>query len=592
MALARSGRRVDSHVGNAACRNARAAGPAGSQGGAVMGATSANGPLAAFVARNLLRQMADVLNRSPRFATPSSRQDLVSYLVRALEQPFTAREKAPARSFDHFTHIVTECALHSEGTDALAEAVASLDGDRRTALEMRQLSDKWTAREQLDEEEMLFLDQLLGQVGAEHDVQAIALASLQPVPAPLPEHCTDARSVLLYLLRRNALPDGLPPFLAFLEFLAASTGEPLASPLREWTERRARGRELWPALEACRARADGTRVTAARERRMMLVLLPDGLDDDYYALRVWHQDDAPHPAPALRDNDARVREADLERAIRGKVREASQGHDKGAALTVEFWLPLSLINLPVAEWCAPREPGAPDDVRVVVRSLDRVRASGSLRSWRERWSRMVDTSEGAGAGADAGTDRGADAAFPVRLDRERDPDRQRERGRARGLEWNPDRSRGGGSPEPTEFPEWPEPRPNLPLVLSAPPDCAEGRDQLLRAITIGVPVVLWHRHDCTSREFRDTVDVLLSHGPVSTLPERIRAMRLACEAGGLPTEVVRGLTLMWDDPNRSLPVLSPLVAPDEVASPPLFHPHGATGDTVSGPSARLPHRTR
>lgn len=135
-------------------------------------------------------------------------------------------------------------------------------------------------------------------------------------------------------------------------------------------------------------------------------------------------------------------------------------------------------------------------------------------------------------------------------------------------------------------------RPDLPLVLSAPPDCAEGRGQLMRAITTGVPVVLWHRHDCTSREFRDTVDVLLSRGPVSTLPERIRAMRLACEDGGLPTEVVRGLTLMWDDPNRSLPVLSPLVAPDEVPSPPLFHPHGATGDTVSGPSARLPHRTR
>ncbi|MFI1164648.1 hypothetical protein ACH4UM_13715 [Streptomyces sp. NPDC020801] len=508
-----------------------------------MGVTSSNGPLAALAASSLLRDMADVLNRSPRFATPSSRQDLVSYLVRALELPFPGRDKAPARSFDHFTHIVTECTRHSEGTDALAEAVASLDGDRRTALQMRQLADKWTARDQLTEEELLVLDRLLGQVGAEHDVQAIAHASLQPVSAPLPEHCTDARSILLYLLRRNALPDGLPPFLAFLEFLAASAGGPLAVGLREWTEKRARRHELWPALQACRARAGDTRVTAPKERRMMLVLMPDGLDDDYYALRVWHQDDAQQAGPALRDNDARVREADLERAIRSRLRESSQGHDKGASLTIEFWLPLSLINLPVAEWCTPREPAAPDNVRIVVRSLDRVRASASYPSWHERWSRMVDPSAGPG-----------------------------EAGRSRG---------------PAEA------RRDLPWVLSAPPDCAEGRGELVEAISSGVPVVLWHRHDCTSAEFHDTVDGLLRRGPVATLPERLRAMRLACDAGEPQgAEVVRGLTLMWDDPNRSLPVLNPLVAPDEVASPPVFHPHAVSDEPAAAPPARLPHRTR
>ncbi|MEV6485955.1 hypothetical protein [Streptomyces sp. NPDC051576] len=459
--------------------------------------------------------MVDVLRRSPYFATASSRQDLVRYLVRTLEEPFAGKGLVPARSSDHFAFIVSECTRHSEGTDALAEAVASLDGDRGTALAMRLLADRWTARDQLAEEDLRLLDGLLDQVTIEHEVRAIAQASLQPVSAPLPDHCTDARSILLYLLRRNALPDGLPPFLAFLEFLAASVQEPVAASLREWTERRARNNDLAQALLACRARADATQVIAPRERRMMLVLLPDGLEDDHFALRVWHQEDVSHRTPALRDNDTRVRGTDLERAIRGRLREVSGSHDKGGALTIEFWLPLALINLPVEEWCLSGT--MPSDVRVVVRSLDREQSTDSYRSsWRERWKRMVDLS----ADSDDGDRLGRSA--DVRQDR--------------------------------------------PCVLTAPPDCDEGRIQLVEAINSGVPVVLWHRHDCTSTAFRKTVDGLLSHGPVAELPQRIGRMRLAYGIGEAPTDAVSGLTLMWDDPNRLLPTLNQLVAPDEVAS--------------------------
>ncbi|MFD5815854.1 hypothetical protein [Streptomyces sp. NPDC127038] len=483
-----------------------------------MGLASSRGPLAAAAASSLLSAMADVLNRSPHFATPSNRQDLVRYLVRTLEEPFTGKDLVPARSFDHFTHIVSECTRHSEGTDVLAEAVASLDGDRRTALAMRLLADQWTARDQLTEDDLSLLDGLLGRLSIEHDVRAVARASMQPVSAPLPAHCTDARSILLYLLRRNARPDGLPPFLAFLEFLAAAAKDPVTTSLREWTEQRARRHALLPALQSCRARAEATQVVPSKERRMMLVLLPDGLEDDYFALRVWHQDDAQHRTPALRDNDARVRGADLERAIRGRLREATGSRDNGAPLTIEFWLPLSLINLPVDDWCVPRDPAEPGDVRVVVRSLDRMQTSASHRSsWRERWTRMV------GPAADNG--------------KEDQP----------------------GGPA--------ERRQEVPCVLTAPPDCDEGRVQLLEAINSGVPVVLWHRHDCTSTAFRTTVDGLLSHGPVAELPERIGRMRVAYGIGEAQSDVVRGLTLMWDDPDRSLPALNPLVAPDEVAAP-------------------------
>lgn len=51
---------------------------------------------------------------------------------------------------------------------------------------MRQLPDTWTAREQPAEDGLLLLDGLLGRVGREHDVRAVALTGLPPDPAPVP----------------------------------------------------------------------------------------------------------------------------------------------------------------------------------------------------------------------------------------------------------------------------------------------------------------------------------------------------------------------------------------------------------------------
>lgn len=49
---------------------------------------------------------------------------------------------------------------------------------------MRLLPGTWTAREQPVEDGLLLLDGLLGRVGREHDVRAIALTGLHPVSAP------------------------------------------------------------------------------------------------------------------------------------------------------------------------------------------------------------------------------------------------------------------------------------------------------------------------------------------------------------------------------------------------------------------------
>jgi hypothetical protein len=98
-----------------------------------------------------------------------------------------------------------------------------------------------------------------------------------------------------------------------------------------------------------------------------------------------------------------------------------------------------------------------------------------------------------------------------------------------------------------------------PLVLSSPPDKGPGRQELLEAISSGVPAVLWHRLDC-SDSFQRMAQTVVQDGPLRDLPGRVEALRMQTGSDAAH------LALLWDDPDRPLPALNPLVAPDEVAA--------------------------
>ncbi|MFG2401062.1 VMAP-C domain-containing protein [Streptomyces lydicus] len=465
---------------------------------------------------SLQRAMVEVLAGSPRLASHSGRRALVRMLAQLLDDPLSEPD-AQARSLDQFSQLVAECTALAEGADALADAVGTLTGDLRTTRELRLLCDRWSARTWLAESELLALEGLLSQVPSD-DVQVIAQASLQPLASPLPVHCTHAWSILLHLLRRNALPNGLPPFMAFLEYLAAAVDDGIGEQIRSWTFRHAQASGLLPSLRECRKRATSIQLPDATDRRVMFVLMPDGLSSDYYVLRVWHDEGGAYDGPPLRDDDTRVRETEIARAVTSRLRHALVDGQR-TDLTVEFWLPLALVNEPVWEWCRPAgEQEAAWDCRVLVRSLDRLQSPDSHSSWRERWMQLM---------------REDVPAAPC-------PGRRETEGAAR--------------------------RSGEPLVLNSPPDVEDGRRELMDAIHAGAPAILWHRQNC-SQSFHESVQNLIHRGPLKDLPSRIGEIHLSPGPLGDEAELLREVTLMWDDPDRQLPVLRPLVAPDEVAAP-------------------------
>ncbi|MGW1375083.1 VMAP-C domain-containing protein [Streptomyces sp. NPDC002446] len=464
---------------------------------------------------SLQQAMVDVLAGSPRLASYSGRRALVRMLAQSLDDPLSEPD-AQARSLDQFSQLVAECTALAEGADALADAVGTLTGDLRTTGQLRLLCDRLSARSWLSEPELLDLEGLLNQASPD-DVQVVAQAALQPLATPLPLHCTHAWSILLHLLRRNAMPNGLPPFMAFLEYLAATVDDHIGEEIRNWTQRHAQASGLVPSLHECRTRAMSVQLPDAADRRVMFVLLPDGLENDYYVMRVWHDEGGVYDGSPLRDDDTRVRETEIARAVTTRLRDALLAGQR-AHLTVEFWLPLALVNEPVWEWCRRAgERQAEPDCRVLVRSLDRLQSPASHSSWRERWMQLMRE----------------DVPAPP-CDGRRDAAEE-------------------------------ERRSSEPLVLTSPPDMEDGARELMDAIHSGVPAILWHRQNC-SKSFRESVQNLIRQGPLKDLPSRIDEIHLSSGPLGDEAEPLREVTLLWDDPNRPLPVLKPLVAPDEVTA--------------------------
>ncbi|MEU6935667.1 MULTISPECIES: VMAP-C domain-containing protein [Streptomyces] len=459
----------------------------------------------------VLRAMVDELDGAPSLSSGVAGQMLATLLERRLRAPLSYAHPAEGGRRELFQQLVEQCSA-AEATDALAEAVELIEGDSAVTQRLRTLCDLWLATARVPAPELNSLQEVLRAVSAD-DVQSIATASMQPLPAPLPTRCVDSWTILLHLMRRNAPRRGLPPFMAFLEYLAAADEDKRAE-IQAWTDARAVDWNLQDAVVECRSRA-ASALPSARdgEPRAMFVLMPDGLENDVYVLRVWHHDGGSLSWPALREEDTRLHLEDIATTVAGRLRHALAPRSARSHLIVEFWLPMDLVNEPVTDWCMSASREAPGRYRVLVRSLDRLKWPQWDSSLRERWASLM-----------------------------RD---------------EPQRTRSSAAVE-----DEPSAKPQTagePLVLSTPPTAGKGRRELEAAIRSGAPAVLWHRSDC-SGSFQQLAHDVIRHGPLKDLPHRVEALRAEGGAG------VSELTLLWDDPDRPLPVLNRLVAPDEVAA--------------------------
>ncbi len=202
-------------------------------------------------------------------------------------------------------------------------------------------------------------------------------------------------------------------------------------------------------------------------------------------------------------------------------------------IRIEFVLDYENLNLDVDQW--PWENDAflaqPMGCRypVVVRSLERMTMRKYHREWLQRWDAMTDQLGRAGGlahtaacRATSGTEQGL-RELQTRFNRER------------GL---------------------------VSLVLSAPPRPeTAGRDEITAGMKAGVPLIVWHRHDCGSTEFTDVVESVLHGQDELHLLERVRMARTTAFAEGpARRHVGEALTILYDDPTR-------LVVPSQPGPP-------------------------
>jgi nucleoside phosphorylase len=336
-------------------------------------------------------------------------------------------------------------------------------------------------------------------------------------PAPNVE-LTTVEQVLDHLSSVNTDADGLPPALAMVEHVAMSAEPNLRDQLREWNNRQARRLQVSDALRRRREHNYRGQLAGPAVPSVVVQIELDGLDRQRCQVSYWIQYRR-GPWQPQRGGDAKeVALALVEAEVARIVEKAETSWYEGGEVTVEFVLPTVLMSLPVEWWRTHTDSERPLslglDYPVVVRSLERMRATNHRRMWVNRWNSLF-----------------------------HEPYKHH-------IHWGLTEDRD------TELSAWDaqlrvDDTINS-VVLSEPPDQRGGRAELEMALRAGIPVVLWDRRPHPPASIR-TVILALTNGDPRELPQRMR--RLRGDAAGTrmadrSTHPGRYIALLWDDPNR------------------------------------------
>lgn len=346
-----------------------------------------------------------------------------------------------------------------------------------------------------------------------------ALAARAAGPGRHPASLADTWEAFCYLEELNAGPDGLPPALLFVELVAGEeAAHEVSAELRGWNDDQARRLLLEPQLR--KRRDTMVPIPASSVLHLMIVVEPDGIQPDIlYRVSHWRQDDATVWPPARGETHA-VTSEDLERCVDDLVVSAEQawsGHIGEVAL--EFVLPRALLSMPVHHWSKEHASGDPRplclDYPIVVRSLERMRASHWHRVWHQRWHVLMNERPMAKIHVAQRTD----TAVPHRID---------------GI--------------------LSDHRYVLMVLTTAPPPLPQaGTDELTAALRSGLPALLWHPEVVSPEALQKIVIGLVAEDGLSDLPGWSRASRQAVfhkSATPCDDDIIRGLVVLWDDPDR------------------------------------------
>lgn len=478
--------------------------------------------------------LVDVLERTRLMRGQAGRQLLLDEVRDRLGQ-LDMREHAVPRL--QVVELVRACTRLADGVHILVETVEHLEPATDEVLQLHRLQDEWESAEVLTEADWGTLHPALESLYPTNLTLLCQLATSQRLPGP-PPWCADAWHTFVHLAGQNSGPEGLPPSMAFLALLEKHVDDQVAGLIRSRNRQLAAEQGLTPQLDHLRAgRTDRDELPTDSTAYLVIQveprLDPDGPEDLYTlsSFRQWHGGDQWR---SRQDGSRTVRRDELEREVEQLINRMESGWtDRTGKVVVEFVLPWELLNAEVDWWRKEIDSDRPTalamDYPVVVRSLERLRTTRWHRRWHQRWHqlRTAPTSSKVHRSMPAGKD------YLSRLENELKGD---------------DRI--------------------VALVLSEPPAQlgTTGQQEVTAALRAGLPVIIWHRADCTSTAFRTAVEGLVSDAGLAQLPERAKQLRH--QALGLEPElrmdhIGRHLTVLWDDPARRP---GPLGAPSGRAS--------------------------
>jgi hypothetical protein len=309
--------------------------------------------------------------------------------------------------------------------------------------------------------------------------------------------------------------------------VAALIEHRLGTQLRGWIDQIAERLQIADVMRQHRLAVEERRYPGhaaqktTRVRPCLLIQVErDGIDRERCEVRYWIQrrSDAWHPEPA---DPRRTTFRQLELVLQAAIQHAeSAWRDNDGPVEVELLLPTELLHTAAEWWDIELEAPSPTplclDYPVVVRSLDRMRATHRHRVWTNRWQTMWRHPPG-------------HRLYWGRISEKR----------ADLREWN------AHLREDQEF---------TTVVLSTSPREEPGQAELQSALNAGIPVILWDRRASLAP---DTARLLagIIQGAPTELTHRIRALRI--EAARLPPAEQqrhpgRHLALLWDDPERNV----------------------------------------
>jgi hypothetical protein len=461
-------------------------------------------------------ELAKILQTVPRI------REIQPEIVQLLEEEFgyTIQLDQGGSAGSFAIQVVMRCARFPAGVQVLARVVNGVAGGSREAEGVSRLADEWDALSAVPELEPIWttLEKALTEID-DVDLAALYLRACGARPMDLPKHCSTVWTAFVRLVGRNAGPDGSPPWARFItligERIEAGAWERInvavAEVFRNWGTA--------SLLNETRIEARSPSLALRRAGSVIIRVVRDSIDGERFTVSHvvrWGGDDV----PVARGEDHAVNRDDLQADVEALMKQVeAEWGARSDTIDIEFLLPLELLNEPVEWW--PKDSATPPDLPplaqyygVVVRSVDRLTNRSLHRVWLNRWEQLLNQPGDCHV-------KWADASRADHLRR-------------------------------LEAEIMNDPR-CVGLVLSRPPIPEPGVSQEIAiALRTGLPLVLWHRTDCSRADFLRLARGIIDP-PLASLP--VRASQLRRRLGELESkdrddDAVLGLAVLWDDAHR------------------------------------------